>query len=65
MSLLRFEILEGRSDAEPKALLDAAHEAMPAALRKLPRDRYRIVGEVDAQATDKGELGMLMAGAAA
>jgi simple sugar transport system ATP-binding protein len=25
----------------------------------------RIVGEVDAQATDKGELGMLMAGAAA
>jgi simple sugar transport system ATP-binding protein len=25
----------------------------------------RIVGEVDAQRTDKGELGMLMAGAAA
>lgn len=45
MPLLRFDLIEGRSDAELKALLDAAHRAMLAAFNVPERDRYQIVYE--------------------
>ena len=45
MPLLRFDLIEGRSDAELKALLDAAHRAMLAAFKVPVRDRYQIVHE--------------------
>jgi hypothetical protein len=45
MPLLRFDLVEGRSDAELKTLLDAAHEAMVAAFEVPIRDRYQIVHE--------------------
>ncbi len=45
MPLLRFDILEGRSDTELKTLLDAAHRAMLAAFKVPERDRYQIVHE--------------------
>ncbi|MDR4379250.1 tautomerase family protein, partial [Bacillus amyloliquefaciens] len=36
MPLMRFDLIEGRSDAELKALLDAAHEAMLEAFQVPP-----------------------------
>ncbi len=45
MPLLRFDLIEGRSDAEIKSLLDAAHRAMLAAFKVPERDRYQIVHE--------------------
>ena len=45
MPLLRFDLVEGRTDAELKTLLDAAHEAMLEALKVPVRDRYQIVHE--------------------
>ena len=45
MPLLRFDLIEGRSDAELKALLDAAHRAMLSAFKVPERDRYQIVHE--------------------
>lgn len=45
MPLLRFDLIEGRSDAELKALLDAAHRAVLAAFKVPERDRYQIVHE--------------------
>lgn len=45
MPLLRFDLIEGRTDAEMKALLDAAHRAMLAAFEVPERDRYQIVHE--------------------
>lgn len=45
MPLLRFDLIEGRSDAELKALLDAAHRAMLRAFEVPERDRYQIVTE--------------------
>jgi hypothetical protein len=45
MPLLRFDLIEGRSDEELKDLLDAAHEAMLEAFKVPPRDRYQIVHE--------------------
>lgn len=45
MPLLRFDLIEGRSDAEIQALLDAAHCAMLAAFAVPERDRYQIVHE--------------------
>jgi phenylpyruvate tautomerase PptA (4-oxalocrotonate tautomerase family) len=45
MPLLRFDVIEGRSEAEMKALLDAAHRAMLAAFGVPERDRYQIVNE--------------------
>lgn len=45
MPLLRFDLIEGRSDAELQALLDAAHRAMLAAFQVPERDRYQIVHE--------------------
>jgi len=45
MPLLRFDLIEGRTDDEMKALLDAAHRAMLAAFKVPERDRYQIVHE--------------------
>jgi phenylpyruvate tautomerase PptA (4-oxalocrotonate tautomerase family) len=45
MPLLRFDLIEGRTDEELKALLDAAHRAMLAAFKVPERDRYQIVHE--------------------
>ncbi|NTX81715.1 tautomerase family protein [Serratia proteamaculans] len=45
MPLLIFEVIEGRSEAELKTLLDAAHRAVLSAFDVPPRDRYQIVHE--------------------
>jgi len=45
MPLLRFDLIEGRTDTEMKALLDAAHRAMLEAFKVPVRDRYQIVHE--------------------
>ena len=45
MPLLRFDLIEGRTDTELRALLDAAHRAMLAAFQVPARDRYQIVHE--------------------
>ena len=45
MPLLRFDLIEGRTDGEMKTLLDAAHRAMLAAFKVPARDRYQIVRE--------------------
>lgn len=45
MPLLRFDLIEGRTDAELKTLLDAAHHAMLEAFKVPERDRYQIVQE--------------------
>lgn len=45
MPLLRFDLVEGRTDAELQTLLDTAHEAMLEALKVPARDRYQIVHE--------------------
>jgi phenylpyruvate tautomerase PptA (4-oxalocrotonate tautomerase family) len=45
MPLIRFDLIEGRNDAELKTLLDAAHRAMLAAFKVPERDRYQIVHE--------------------
>jgi phenylpyruvate tautomerase PptA (4-oxalocrotonate tautomerase family) len=45
MPLIRFDLIEGRTDAELKTLLDAAHRAMLAAFKVPERDRYQIVHE--------------------
>jgi hypothetical protein len=45
MPLLRFDLIEGRSEAELQALLDAAHNAMLAAFKVPAGDRYQLVHE--------------------
>ncbi len=45
MPLLRIDVIEGRSKAELKELLDAIHSATLAALKVPERDRYQIVHE--------------------
>jgi phenylpyruvate tautomerase PptA (4-oxalocrotonate tautomerase family) len=45
MPLLRFDVIEGRTDEELKALLDAVHRAVLAAFKVPERDRYQIVHE--------------------
>lgn len=45
MPLVRFDILEGRSDAQIKALLDAAHRAVVEAFEVPEDDRYQVVAE--------------------
>ena len=45
MPLLRFDVIEGRTDEELRTLLDAAHRAVLAAFRVPERDRYQIVHE--------------------
>jgi len=45
MPLLRFDLIEGRTEAEIKTLLDAAHDAVVTAFGVPARDRYQIVHE--------------------
>jgi hypothetical protein len=45
MPLLRFDLIQGRTDDEIKMLLDAAHRAVLAAFEVPERDRYQIVSE--------------------
>jgi phenylpyruvate tautomerase PptA (4-oxalocrotonate tautomerase family) len=45
MPLLRTDVIEGRSEAELKELLDAIHGATLAAFKEPERDRYQIVHE--------------------
>jgi phenylpyruvate tautomerase PptA (4-oxalocrotonate tautomerase family) len=45
MPLLRFDLIQGRTDQELKTLLDAAHRAVLAAFKVPERDRYQIVHE--------------------
>jgi phenylpyruvate tautomerase PptA (4-oxalocrotonate tautomerase family) len=45
MPLIRFDLLEGRTEVELKTLLDAAHEAMLEAFKVPAGDRYQIVTE--------------------
>ena len=45
MPLVRFDILEGRTDAQIQALLDAAHRAVVEAFQVPRDDRYQIVSE--------------------
>lgn len=45
MPLLRFDIFEGRSADQVKALLNATHSAVVAAFQVPERDRYQIVHE--------------------
>lgn len=43
MPLLRFDVIEGRTEEELKKLLDAAHRGMLRAFEVPERDRYQIV----------------------
>lgn len=43
MPLLRFDVIEGRTETELRTLLDAAHEAMVEAFDVPVTDRYQIV----------------------
>ncbi len=45
MPLLRFNILEGRTDTEIERLLDTAHAAVVAAFHVPEGDRYQLVSE--------------------
>jgi phenylpyruvate tautomerase PptA (4-oxalocrotonate tautomerase family) len=45
MPLLRIDVIEGRSEAELRELLDAIHSATLAAFKVPERDRYQIVHE--------------------
>jgi hypothetical protein len=45
MPLLRFDLIEGRTDTELKTLLDASHRAVLQAFKVPERDRYQIVHE--------------------
>jgi hypothetical protein len=45
MPLLRFNMFEGRTDAEIATLLDAAHAAVVAAFHVPDGDRYQLVSE--------------------
>lgn len=45
MPLLRFDLIEGRTDDELQTLLDAAHRAMLAAFKVPEGDRYQLVHE--------------------
>lgn len=45
MPLLRFDVYEGRTDDELKALLDVVHQAMVTSYQVPIRDRYQVVNE--------------------
>lgn len=45
MPLLKFDIIEGRTDEEISSLLDATHEVVLKAFRVPEGDRYQIVNE--------------------
>lgn len=43
MPLIRFDLIEGRTDEQLKTLLDTAHDTMVEAFQVPQRDRYQIV----------------------
>lgn len=43
MPLLKFDIIQGRSDAQLRALLDASHQAMVQAFEVPASDRYQCI----------------------
>lgn len=43
MPLVRFDMIEGRTEAEITAILDASHEAVLKALNAPQRDRFQVV----------------------
>jgi hypothetical protein len=45
MPFLRFDLIEGRSDAELRSLLDTTHMVLLEAFRVPPADRYQVVHE--------------------
>lgn len=45
MPLLQFDVIEGRSEAEVKKLLDVAHDVVLESFKVPVRDRYQIVHE--------------------
>lgn len=45
MPLIRFDVVEGRTDQQIRTMLDAAHRAMLKAFEVPERDRYQIVTE--------------------
>jgi Rad3-related DNA helicase len=45
MPLIRFDLIEGRTDTEITTLLDAAHRAVLTAFAVPERDRYQVVTE--------------------
>ncbi|MGV8920080.1 MAG: tautomerase family protein [Pseudomonas sp.] len=45
MPLIKIDIVEGRSDAQVKTLLDAAHRALVDSFEVPERDRFQIVNE--------------------
>ena len=58
MPLLKFNILEGRTDNEIAMLLDASHEVVLKALRVPDRDRYQVVNEYKASRTRIEDTGL-------
>jgi hypothetical protein len=45
MPLLRFDLIEGRSESEIRTILDATHEVLLETLKVPKRDRYQVVHE--------------------
>jgi hypothetical protein len=45
MPLLRFDLIEGRSESEIREILDVTHEVLLEALKVPERDRYQVVHE--------------------
>ena len=45
MPLLRFDLIEGRSESEIRNILDTAHEVLLETLKVPKRDRYQVVHE--------------------
>ncbi|MDR3465574.1 MAG: tautomerase family protein [Xanthobacteraceae bacterium] len=45
MPFLRFDLIEGRSEAEVKMILDVTHEVLLQTLKIPKRDRYQVVHE--------------------
>ncbi len=44
MPLLRFDLIEGRSESELKKILDVTHEVLLETLHVPKHDRYQVVG---------------------
>jgi Tautomerase enzyme len=58
MPLLRFDILEGRTDDEIDQLLDAAHSAMVEAFGVPDSDRFQVVHEHKPNRVRIGDIGL-------
>lgn len=58
MPLLRFDVIEGRTEEEVKNLLDAAHSAMLKAFEVPEGDRYQIVHQHPAHEMTMEDTGL-------